>query len=274
MNSKLLLLHPQGLIAAQEKALLLHSFYLLLIIVIPVILITLFVYWRYRTSNTKAKYTPEWEHNTKLEIFWWAVPIIIIAILGTITWISTFKLDPYKPIVSKVQPITVQVVALNWRWLFIYPEQKIATINQLVFPVNTPVNFQITADGPMNAFQIPQLGSQIYAMAGMRTKLHLIADKTGEYLGYSANYSGRGFNKMRFKAHVTSTQQFHQWVSRVQQASNSLNWNQCLTLAKPTENAQVMHFSNVSPGLFKDFIAKFVSPKRYFENHSERGVQL
>ncbi len=215
------ILSPKGDIGAQEKTLLFTATGLMLIVVIPVIVMTLAFAWKYRASNTQAEYKPDWHHSNRIEAVVWLVPCVIIAILGWITWESTHKLDPYRPLDSEVKPVTIQAVSLDWKWLFIYPEQGIATVNEIAFPKDTPVNFQITSDSVMNSFFIPQLGSQIYSMAGMMTKLHLIANEEGVFDGISANYSGGGFSGMRFKAIATSEQGFQDWVAKEAKASGT-----------------------------------------------------
>lgn len=175
------ILDPKGQIAAEQKSLILTATALMLLVVIPVIVMTLVFAWKYRAGNKEAAYEPKWSHSTKIEVVVWLIPCIIIAFLATLTWKSTHKLDPYRPLESDKKAIQVQVVALNWKWLFIYPEQQIASVNELVFPADTPVSFKITSDAAMNSFFIPQLGGQIYAMAGMQTQLHLIANEPGTY---------------------------------------------------------------------------------------------
>lgn len=202
------LFNPKGQVGMDERTLIITATLLMLIVVIPVIVMTLAFAWKYRASNTQAEYKPDWHHSNRIEAVVWLVPCVIIAILGWITWESTHKLDPYRPLDSEVKPVTIQAVSLDWKWLFIYPEQGIATVNEIAFPKDTPVNFQITSDSVMNSFFIPQLGSQIYSMAGMMTKLHLIANEEGVFDGISANYSGGGFSGMRFKAIATSEQGF------------------------------------------------------------------
>ena len=220
-------LQPKGMIASEEKELLITAVGLMLIVVIPVIILTLVIAFKYRASNTKAKYTPDWCDSHLLETCWWIVPIIIIAILAVITWITTHSLDPYRPIDTKAlniknKPITIEVVSLEWKWLFIYPKQGIATVNYVQFPVSTPVDFLVTSDAPMNAFQIQQLAGQIYSMNGMQTKLHLIAAQTGNYYGRSVSFSGDGFSGMDFTAKVTSQTCFNKWVQKVKQSDNPL----------------------------------------------------
>ncbi|MDW2210586.1 ubiquinol oxidase subunit II, partial [Vibrio sp. 2025] len=194
------LLDPKGAIGVQEKELIITALLLMLIVVIPVILMTIYFAYRYRASNTDEEYAPEWSHSTKIEVVVWTIPIIIIAILATITWRSTHELEPSKPLVSDVKPMTIEVVSLDWKWLFIYPEENIATVNYVAFPKDVPVTFKLTSDNIMNAFFIPRLGTQIYAMPGMVTKLNLIANHEGDYKGFASNYSGEGFSQMKFTA--------------------------------------------------------------------------
>ena len=167
------LFDPKGQVGADEKSLIITATLLMLIVVVPVILMTFAFAWKYRASNTKATYMPDWSHSTKIELVVWLVPCLIIAVLGWITWESTHKLDPYRPLDSEVKPVTIQAISLDWKWLFIYPDQGIATVNEIAFPKDTPVNFQITSDSVMNSFFIPQLGSQIYSMAGMLSLIHI-----------------------------------------------------------------------------------------------------
>lgn len=257
------MLNPKGSIAADEKQLLIDSVLLMLIVVVPVLILTIVFAVKYRSSNSKAKYEPQWGHSTLLEVICWTVPCIIIVILAALTWVTTHKLDPYKPLDDvRGKPLTVQVVALNWRWLFIYPEQNIATINYLKFPIDRQVKFLITADAPMNSFQIPQLGSQIYAMPGMQTKLHLIANHLGDYAGFSANFSGNGFSDMKFIAHVTSEEDFNKWVKSVKRSSTT-RLTQALyneDLAPDSENSKIQYFSSVDKSIYNNAMMKYMMP--------------
>ena len=270
-----MVLDPKGMIAAHEKKLMIDALLLMSTIVVPVIILTLLIARKYRASNTKAKYTPNWAHGTALEAGWWVLPIIIIAVLGTMTWRTTHELDPYKPLDVKGagQPVTIQVIALDWKWLFIYPDQNIATVNYIEFPVNTPVNFLITSDAPMNSFQIPQLGGQIYAMAGMQTKLHLIADTPGDYKGRSVSFSGEGFTGMTFIAHVGSQQEFDTWVKSVKASKNTLDMNAYNQLVKPSENNPVMLFSSVTNNLFSNVIMKYMGPDMSHTENNQNTMQ-
>ncbi|MFQ1064439.1 ubiquinol oxidase subunit II [Bordetella trematum] len=247
------LLSPKGEVGAQEKVLLLTATGLMLLIVVPVIFMTIWFVWKYRASNTEAEYLPTWSHSGRIEFVVWTIPCIIIIILAVITWRSTHALDPYKPLESDVKPVTIEVVSMDWKWLFIYPEYDIATVNQIVFPVNTPLNFRITSNSVMNSFFIPQLGSQIYSMAGMETKLHLIANEEGDYAGLSANYSGGGFSGMRFRAIATSQQKFEDWVKQAKDSGQALTPAVYDALAKPSERNPVTLYSDVPAGMF-DFI--------------------
>ena len=255
------LLDPVGQIGVDEKNLIITATLLMLLVVVPVILMTLVFAWKYRASNKNATYAPKWSHSTKIEVVIWTVPILIIIALGVITYKSTHALDPYRPIESDVKPITIEVVAMDWKWLFIYPEQGIATVNKIVFPANTPVNFRITSDTVMNSFFIPGLGGQIYAMAGMQTKLHLIANKNAELDGISANYSGAGFTGMKFKAIATSQAEFDAWVSEVKASPKQLDTAEYEALTKPSQNNPVELYSSVKPNLFQTIIDKYEGMK-------------
>lgn len=257
------MLNPKGSVAADEKQLLIDSVLLMLIIVVPVLILTIVFAIKYRASNTKAKYEPQWGHSTLLEVICWTVPCIIIVVLAVLTWVTTHRLDPYKPLDDvKGKPLTVQVVALNWRWLFIYPEQNIATINYLQFPINRQVKFVITADAPMNSFQIPQLGGQIYAMPGMQTKLHLIANHMGNYAGFSASFSGTGFADMKFNTKVTSEEDFNSWVKSIKQTSKNHLTQDVYNkeLAPDSENSKVQYFSSVDKAIYDNVIMKYMMP--------------
>ncbi|HEY5806112.1 MAG TPA: ubiquinol oxidase subunit II, partial [Candidatus Saccharimonadales bacterium] len=208
------ILEPKGLIALQQRDLIFFTALLSLLVIVPVYALTIFIVWKYRAVNKKTKYTPDWDGHKGIEALWWTVPCAIILVLSVVTWQTSHKLDPYQPIRSPKKPLTIQVVALEWKWLFIYPEQNIATVNYFQIPENTPINFEITSDAPMNSFWIPQLGSQIYAMPGMTTTLNLIADEPGKYNGASANISGAGFASMRFVAEAVPRADFDNWVAK------------------------------------------------------------
>lgn len=234
--------------------------WLMLIVVIPVFLLMIFVSWRYRAGNKKATYRPDWDYNHWFECIWWGFPFSIVIFLSIIAWQSSHELDPYKPIESDVKPLKIQVVALQWKWLFIYPEQNIATVNFFQFPEQTPINFEITADAPMNSFWIPQLSGQIYAMPGMSTKLHLIANAIGSYRGSSANLSGDGFAGMTFVAKASSEADFQKWVDSIKDASTSLDLIEYHQLAKPSEYNPVALFSLKDKDLYEQIVMKYMMP--------------
>ena len=252
------LLDPKGSIGVQEKELIITALLLMLIVVIPVILMTIYFAYRYRESNTGEDYAPDWSHSTKIEVVVWTIPIIIIAILAAITWRSTHELEPSKPIESDVKPITIEVVSLDWKWLFIYPEENIATVNYVAFPKDVPVQFKLTSDNIMNAFFIPRLGTQIYAMPGMVTKLNLIANHTGDYKGFASNYSGEGFSQMKFTASAMEDRTaFLNWVQQVKASPDRIeDWEQFRSLASPTVAEPVKLFSSVPPFLFTDVVTQ------------------
>ena len=254
---KLEVLDSKGVIGAAESSLIATATYAMLLVVVPVILLTLFIAWRYRASNTKATYAPKWAHSTAIEVIVWAIPAVIILYLGILTWKTTHELDPYKPLESQVKPINVEVVALDWKWLFIYPDLGIASVNQLAIPVGTPVNFRITSDTVMNSFFIPQLGGQIYAMAGMQTRLHLMANDVGDYAGTSANFSGKGFSDMKFRTLAETPEDFNAWVAKARASTDHLDMDRYYAVAKPEEKAPVSYFSSVDPKLFNNIVARY-----------------
>ena len=243
-------LSPKGDIGMDERSLIFIALGLMSLVVVPVIVLTLFFAWRYRASNTKATYAPKWSHSNRIEVVMWTIPCVIIAILAWITWTSTQRLDPYRPLQSKVKPVTIQAVSLDWKWLFIYPDYGVASVNQIAFPVNVPVHFEITSGSVMNAFFIPQLGSQIYAMAGMETQLHLNAREQGTYQGLSSNYSGAGFSDMRFKAIATSQQGFQDWIKHARSVPATLDASAYQSLLKPSQKVPVSYYGSVTPGMF------------------------
>ncbi|MBN3858518.1 MULTISPECIES: ubiquinol oxidase subunit II [unclassified Paraburkholderia] len=256
-SGNLTVLDPKGSVGVAEKSLIATATWAMLLVVVPVILLTLYFAWRYRASNRNATYAPKWAHSTAIEVVVWTIPAVIILFLAVLTWKTTHELDPYRPLESNVKPINVEVVALDWKWLFIYPDLGIATVNQLAVPVGTPVNFRITSDSVMNSFFIPQLGTQVYAMAGMQTRLHLVADEAGNYEGISANYSGKGFSDMKFRTLATSQQDFDAWVQKVKASHDGLSMDQYAGVSQPTEKAPVQYFSTVDPKLFNNIIAKY-----------------
>lgn len=259
-NHNIPVLNPKGMIGQQQKELIIVCFLLMCLVVVPVFIMMPLFAIKYREGNKKAKYTPDWGHSTLAEIIWWGVPFVIIVVLGVITWTSTHALNPYKDIVNGKKPISIQVVALDWKWLFIYPEQGIATVNYIQFPENTPINFSISADAPMNSFWIPQLGGQIYSMPGMTTKLSLIASEKGEYRGLSSNISGTGFAGMTFKAVASSDDEFESWVANVKSSPRSLDDTEYKELVKQSSYVKPIYYSSVQDGLFNKIVMKYMSP--------------
>lgn len=264
-------LQPQGEVAAKQRDLIVFTLVLALIVVVPVFFMLFFFAWKYREDNHKARYTPEWGDSKWLEIIWWGIPCVIIAILSVITWQSSHALDPYRPLTSDVKPVKVQVVALQWKWLFIYPELGIATTNDLRFPEKTPVNFEITADAPMNSFWIPSLGGQVYAMNGMTTKLHLAADRVGEYKGSSANISGEGYADMKFTAQSLTESDFKTWVQSVKSTGGTLDAGRYATLARPAVPKEPDYFVLQEKGLYTTIVMKYMEPDSTTEEHATTG---
>ena len=244
------LLDPAGPVAAGEKVILLNSLGIMLAIVVPTIAVTLAFAWWFRAGNAKAEYRPDWSYSGKLELLVWSVPMLVIVFLGGIAWIGSHTLDPSKPLVSATKPVVVEVVALDWKWLFIYPEQGIASVNRLVIPVGTPIAFRITSGTVMNSLFIPQLGSQIYAMAGMEAKLHLLADRAGHYEGLSAHYSGAGFADMRFAADAVPADRFAGWIAGAKAGGPALDGRAYLALAEKQGSIAPFTYARVRPGLF------------------------
>lgn len=253
-------LNPKGEIAEKQRNLILFSVLLISVVVIPVFTLLGFISWRYREGNKRAVYRPNWDGNKILETIWWGIPCVIILILAVVTWRTSHELDPYKSLVSNTKPINVQVVALQWKWLFIYPDHKIASVNMLEFPEDTPVNFSITADAPMNAFWIPSLGSQVYAMSGMSSKLHLNATEKGDYKGSSSNVSGEGFADMTFTAKVRSTEEFNAWVNGIKKSSTGLDMAAYHELAKPGTNKEPVFYSLKEARLYDSIVMKYMAP--------------
>jgi len=260
-------MNPTGDIAKQQADLITISVLLMLIIIVPVMILTVLFAWRYR-KNANAKYEPDWDHSTKLELVIWGAPLLIIIVLGLITWVSTHKLDPYRPldridenrpIPASTKPLEVQVVALDWKWLFIYPEQGIASVNELVTPVDVPVRFKITSSTVMNTFYIPTLAGMIYAMPGMETTLNAVLNKPGEYQGISANFSGEGFSHMRFAYKGVSAGEFDAWVARMKTNPGQLNRADYLVLEKPSVREPVKFYGSVEPALFNRILNRCVS---------------
>jgi cytochrome o ubiquinol oxidase subunit 2 len=251
-------LKPAGTIGEKERNLILFSLLLSVVVVLPVFTMLFIFAWKYREGNVGAKYDPKFDGSRKLETAWWLIPGVIIFILSVVTWNSSHDLDPFKPLNSSVRPINIQVIAMQWKWLFIYPEQNIASVNFVQFPVNTPVNFEITSDAPMNSFWIPDLGGQIYAMSGMSTQLHLIANKGGDYPGRSANISGAGFSGMNFTARASDRFDFDEWAISTKISQNHLNLDSYNLLSRPSKDNPRAYYALDDSSLYDTVVSKYM----------------
>jgi cytochrome o ubiquinol oxidase subunit 2 len=253
------ILDPAGHIASEERWLLLIAVAVMCIVVIPVIILNFVIAFRYRHSNKQAKYTPDWSHSTLLEIIIWGVPTIIILALAIIVWIYTHRLDPYKPLASKEKTLTIQVIALDWRWLFIYPEQHVASMNFMQIPLHRQIQLLITGDNsPMNSIEMPQLAGQIYSMPGMQTKLHFDAYKPGDYAGFSVNYSGDGFSGMKFTVRAGSDADFNAWVKKAQSSADKLTIDRYNQLVPPSTDTHVMLFASPDKDLYHYILNRYM----------------
>lgn len=303
----MVLFNSKGQIGVEQGNLILIATALMLLVVIPAIVMTFWFMWKYREDNHDAEYLPTWAHSTKIELVVWGVPILIIIVLATITYKVSHSLDPYKPITdekiaksiqtnpnqavaqqAQKEPVTIQVIAEQWKWVFVYPELGIATVNEIVFPVNTPVKFEITSNATMNSFFIPELGGQIYAMAGMKTQLHLIADalsdKDGQpgfgpndgYRGISANYSGYGFSHMRFRAHAVTNEEYAAWIDQVKTSGKTLDMATLRQLrdepkTRPTHPHPVTYYSSVEPNFLQSVMNQYMPAAHGSEASHQSG---
>jgi cytochrome o ubiquinol oxidase subunit 2 len=257
-GEQFIVLDPKGPIGESQKDLMYFSAILCTIITIPVLILTAFIILRYRDKpGRKASYTPNWEHSAKLETIWWSIPIVAILILAIVTAKYTYELEPSKPIESAKAPITIQVTSLDWKWLFKYPEEDIATVNYLKIPEDVPIKFQVTADTSMNSFWVPQLGGQIYAMSGMAMTLFLQADEPGSYFGSGANFTGKDFAQMTFKVDATSEEDYKAWVDEVKATSPALTMEGFEKLTEPS-TSDVQLFSSFPEGLFDKVVRQYV----------------
>lgn len=257
-------LNPKGVVAEEQRQLLVTSTLLMAIVVVPVLALTFGIAWRYRASNKKARYSPELNGSKIAEAIWWLIPLAVIVLLAGLAVTSSHSLDPYRPLTGSKKPLKVQVIALQWKWLFIYPEHNVASVNSLPLPTDTPVEFTITSDAPMNSFWIPQLGGQVYAMAGMSTKLHLQASHAGDYRGSSANISGDGFAGMTFTAHATPQKEFDAWVASARKSTNTLSLDGYNELRKPSKDVPPTDytFPSTYAGLYDTVVMKYMTPQK------------
>lgn len=263
------LLSPSGDVAMQQRNLMIASTVLMLIVIIPVMALTVFFAWRYRAANREATYDPEWSHSLTLEVAIWTVPLLIVVAIGALTWLGTHLLDPYRPLQRlsadrRIPPseraLQVQVVALDWKWLFIYPELGIASLNEMAVPVDKPIAFSLTSTTVMNSFFVPALAGQIYAMPGMQTKLHAVINEAGAYKGFSANYSGAGFSRMHFTFHGLDEDVFDKWVAKVKSQGSRLDRTAYTAIEKPSEGEPARYFSSVEDGLYQAILNLCTAP--------------
>lgn len=265
----MVVMNPVGDVALQQRNLIIFSTVLMLLIVLPVIVVALVFAWRYRATNTSATYEPDWDHSTQLELLIWAAPLLIVICLGAATWTGSHLLDPYRPLgrIAKgqavprdVKPLDVQVVSLDWKWLFIYPQQGVATVNALVLPVGVPVRFRLTSASVMNSFFVPRLGSQIYTMNGMETQLNLRADRVGRVYGQSSMYSGDGFSDMNFVVRTVPVRDFGRWAGNARAAGPILDARGYVQLARQSQDVPAHSYRAVQPGLFDAIVRQRFAP--------------
>ena len=256
-----LIVHPKGIIAKSELELIITNIALMLTIIVPTYILLFVVVWKYCIKNEKAPYDPDHSYGLVGELLMWGLPSLVVAVMSLVLWNATHKLNPYKPIESDVKPITIEVVALDWKWLFIYPEQGVATLNYFHIPERTPIHFRLTADGaPMNSFWIPQLSGQIYSMTGMTSQLYLMADGTGDYAGRAVEINGEGYADMTFSVTSTSSKDFEEWIAQVKKSSLHLTQNTYDDLVKPEVNKSRLQFSEVEKDLFQKIVEKYMYP--------------
>jgi cytochrome o ubiquinol oxidase subunit 2 len=253
-------LDPKGPIALAERQILFNATGIMLAIVIPTMFATLGVAFWFRASNERARYQPNFRNSGRIELLVWSIPLMTVLLVGAVAWIGAYDLDPPKPITSSARPVRVQVVSLDWKWLFIYPEQGVASVNQLTVPVGTPVSFELTSSGVMNSFFVPQLAGQIYTMLGMVTRLNLQADYSGTYRGMSANFSGEGFADMHFNVDAVPPEKFAQWVASTRSAGPLLDAQAYTDLVKPSKAVAPFTYRSIAPGLFASILSAGLQP--------------
>jgi cytochrome o ubiquinol oxidase subunit II len=253
-------LDPQGVVGIAERALMIDSLVIMLAIVIPTIAAIFAFAWWFRASNTRARYLPDFTYSGRLELIIWAIPVLVIMLLGGVIWISSHDLDPSKPLASKTPPLDIQVVSLDWKWLFIYPNQGVASVNQLMLPVEVPIHFHLTSASVMNAFFIPQLGSMIYTMNGMTTQLNLLANFPGTYRGLSSHFSGDGFPGMHFDVHAVPAEQFSTWIENTRASGPTLDAASYATLSKQSVDVSPFTYRATSPELFQQIASQALPP--------------
>jgi cytochrome o ubiquinol oxidase subunit II len=253
-------LNPQGVVGIAEKTILIDSLAIMLAIVVPTIAATLAFAWWFRASNTRAIYLPDFEYSGRIELIVWSIPLLTITLLGGVAWIGSHDLDPARPLASKTPPLEIQGVSLDWKWLFIYPSQRVASVNQLVVPAGVPIHFSLTSASVMNAFFIPQLGSMIYTMNGMTTQLNLRADAPGTFLGLSSHYSGDGFSGMHFDVKAVPAERFAAWIDATRNTGPTLDPASYAALAKQSMNISPFTFGAADPALFQQIVTQQLPP--------------
>ena len=253
-------LDPKGVVGIADKTILIDSLAIMLAIVVPTIVATFAFAWWFRASNTKATYLPDWEYSGRIELIVWSIPLLVIMLLGGVAWIGSHDLDPAKPLASNTPPLEVQAVSLDWKWLFIYPDQRVASVNQLVVPAGVPIHFSLTSGSVMNAFFVPQLGSMIYTMNGMRTQLNLRADTPGTFLGLSSHYSGDGFSGMHFDVQAVPAERFAAWIDATRNTGPTLDAESYAALAKQSMNTTPFTFRAADPELFQQIVTQQLPP--------------
>lgn len=253
-------LDPKGPVATAERDLMFETLAIMMIVAVPVFIMAFAFAWRFRAGG-KGRYDPSWSSSLGVEIVIWSVPAVIVVVLGGYVWVNSHKLDPYRGLDPSVQPLEVEVVAQDWKWLFLYPDQDIATVNELVFPAGVPLSLSITSDTVMNAFYVPALGSQIYAMAGMETHLNLLADQTGQFVGRNSQYSGDGFSQQSFTVRAVTEDEFDAWVETVRGAGKTLDEAAYEALRAPSIADPVAHYDGFDDGLFDRIIMRYMSPE-------------
>jgi cytochrome o ubiquinol oxidase subunit II len=254
------ILDPQGPIGTANTKIIYNALAIMLVVVLPTIVATLAFAWWFRGGNPRAQYRPDWVYSGRIELLVWAIPLLVIMFLGGVIWIGSHKLDPYKPIVSQSKPTEVQVVSLDWKWLFIYPDQGIASVNELTVPAGMPVHFSLTSATVMNSFFVPQLGSMIATMNGMVTQLNLQADRPGDYYGQSVQFSGDGFSGMHFTVHAVPQDEFAQWLERARNAPSALDRSGYVALLQESQNVRPFTYRDVEPGLFAAIATQQIPP--------------
>lgn len=254
------MLDPKGSVGIAEKTILIDSMAIMLAIVVPTIIATLTFAWWFRGSNSRAKYLPNWTYSGQIELVTWGIPLLTIMLLGGVAWVASHDLDPATPIASDAKPLEIQGISLDWKWLFIYPDQRIASVNQLVVPANVPLHFSLTSASVMNAFFVPQLGSMIYTMNGMTSRLNLIANTPGTFHGISSHYSGDGFSDMHFDVRALPADQFASWVTTTRGDGQALDATSYASLEKQSTKVAPYTYSNTDPSLFQKIVSQEIPP--------------